>query len=222
MHQATTAATASTIDAEGVRSVDEEAQSNSALAETYLYVDEYSPPEIGAFLSNAGVSSKAVAYTPMPPHRISDGAATPPAQVRAWTVAQDGKPMSTTGGGAYWTRRHRCCCRPLRIASLLSAPAPEEPLPVRRQTPPSPPRSAQRESKVWGASAFQPPKPSMPSLPQPSSVSDERIFGIRFFAGWEKIRIVTEKYRPSVTEVVMAQRGLQALLRQSENAVPDV
>ncbi|KAG5502124.1 hypothetical protein GH5_05071 [Leishmania sp. Ghana 2012 LV757] len=223
MHQATTAATASMIDAEGVRNVDEEAQTNLVLAETYLYGDEYSPPEIGAFLSNAEASSKAVACTPMPPRRISDGAATPPAQVRAWTVTQDRKTMSTTGGVLDAPAPPLLSVSPdCFITQCASARRASARAPVRRQTPPSPPQPAQRESKVWGASAFQPPEPSTPSPLQPSLVSDERIFGIRCFAGWEQICIVTEKYRPSVTEVGMAQRGLQVLLRQSKNAVPEV
>ncbi|KAG5476378.1 hypothetical protein LSCM1_04080 [Leishmania martiniquensis] len=222
MQQTTTIATVGTIDAAGVDSVEGEAQSNLALTETCDDSDEGSATDTGTALSSAEVSSEVVAHTPMPPCRVSNGATAPPVQVRIWTATQDRKPLSATPGARD------------PLAPPLLSPSPDCSTPhcagagrvaarahVHKQTAP-PPQFAHCEPKVPAAAAVQPPHPSVPSPLQPPAVSDARICGIRCFAGWEQICIVTEKCRPSAAEVAMAQSGLHLLLHQEKNAAQGV
>ncbi|XQJ27784.1 Regulator of chromosome condensation (RCC1) repeat, putative [Leishmania guyanensis] len=198
-HQATTAIKAGTMDT----------------AEAYLYDTGYSSPDARAPLFKTEASREAVVCTPMPSHRVSDGAAPPSVQARTSTAAQARHSVPAAWGT-------------LDVSETLALPLPPDRstaqgagagmaaarAKVRRQPlqMPQPPQSAQREQTARLPAGFKSPKLSLPS--PPPSASDERILGIRCFAGWEQICILMEKYRPSAAEVGVAQRSLQVLLRQ--------
>ncbi|CAJ04887.1 conserved hypothetical protein [Leishmania major strain Friedlin] len=237
MPQAATAVTLGTMDAEGVRSgtdsgvytVDEEAQTNLASSGAYLNSGEYSAADTMTLLSNAEVSSEADACTPMPLRRASDGATPSPVRAKTSRVARARKPLSATWDTLDTRAPPMLPLSPdhsvaqsadvgvAAASSTVTTARATAMAQVRAQTP-SRIHPAQRGPKVRAAATSKLPKPSL-SSPPPPSAADERIVGIRCFAGWEQICIVMEKYRPSAAEVGMAQTGLQVLLRQSENAV---
>jgi alpha-tubulin suppressor-like RCC1 family protein len=51
------------------------------------------------------------------------------------------------------------------------------------------------------------------SSPLSSEAEENRIFGVRCFAGWEQVCTVIEKHRPLANEVRMAHDGLQVILQ---------
>ncbi|KAG5501829.1 hypothetical protein JKF63_04099 [Porcisia hertigi] len=208
--------------------VDEEAQPNMALAEAYPHGDELRSPEPGARLSCTKISSQVDACTRISPRRVSDGEMPASMQVGTPTVAQPCRAMSTTRSAP---DSRSLSATPLR-RDPPAAPAAGEKntaasraatagraavrLPVHRP-PPSQLTSCRR--KVLTASAGSVPLTRSLSSPRPPSASDEDIFGIRCFAGWEQICVVIENNRPSVNEVSMAQTGLQVLLHQTGRPV---
>ncbi|CBZ27895.1 conserved hypothetical protein [Leishmania mexicana MHOM/GT/2001/U1103] len=237
MPQAATAVTLGTMDAGdarsgtgwGVYTVDEEAQTNLASSGAYLNSAEYSAPDAGAPLSHAEVPSEADACIPMPLHRVTGGATPPPVRARTSTVTQARKPLSAT-----WdtldarappllpfppdhSAAQEVDAGMTAASSTVTTTRATFMVRVHAQTPPRI-HPAQRRPKVRAAATSKLPKPLL-SSPPPPSAADERILGIRCFAGWEQIFVVMEKYRPSTAEVGMAQTGLQVLLRQTENAV---
>lgn len=259
MRQSTTAATAGTRSREGGRSelgwdlyaADDGAAASLTGAEANLY-NEYSTSPAAAQPTNSVAPSEADAYTPMPPHRVSDHGAAP--AVRSRTVAAvQGRMASSATWGTAASRESPLPAAPVpprtpgperssvhsagagRVAARAAAEhagrelTPPPPAGRRGGSPSAlslPPQGTERPPKTRSPRQDAVPAPQSVPQPQPlvppSAASGEHIFGLRCFAGWEQICVVMEKHRPTKGEVGMAQAGLKVLVRQPEDSTRDM